>query len=50
MSLKLNGIMLAGVMATGLASSAAYAAPALGTQGPHIANGADQVAYRCWWA
>jgi len=50
MSLKLNGTMLAGVMATGLASSAAHAAPAVGMQGPQIDNGADKVAYRCWWA
>jgi hypothetical protein len=50
MSLKLNGFILAGAMATGLASSAAYAAPALGTQGPKVATGVEKVAYRCWWA
>lgn len=50
MSLKLNGLILAGAMAAGLASSAAYAAPALPVQGPQLDTGADKVAYRCWWA
>ena len=50
MSFKLNGFMLAGAMAAGLVSSAAYAAPAIGTQAPRIDSGVDKVAYRCWWA
>ena len=44
MSLKLNGFILAGAMAAGLASSAAYAAPALPTQGTQVDTGIDKVA------
>lgn len=50
MSLKLNGFVLAAAIVTGLAASAAHAAPALPTQGPTVGNGVDKVAYRCWWA
>src|SRR5262245_47762392 len=49
MSLKLNGFILAGAMAAGLASSSASAAPTLATQGPQANNGIELVAYRCWY-
>jgi hypothetical protein len=50
MHLKLNSLALAGAVALGLATSAAQAAPTLGTQGPQAGNGTETIAYRCWWA
>ena len=50
MHLKLNSLALAGAVALGLATSAAQAAPMLGTQGPQAGNGTETIAYRCWWA
>jgi uncharacterized protein (DUF2147 family) len=49
MSFKLNGLIAAAAVAMGLASSAAQAAPALGTQGSQAGTSVDKVAYRCWW-
>ncbi len=50
MHLKLNSLALAGAVALGLATSAAQAAPTLGTQGPQAGSGTETIAYRCWWA
>jgi hypothetical protein len=50
MHLKLNSLALAGAVALGLATSAAQAAPMLGTQGPQAGNANETIAYRCWWA